>query len=407
MILPQGFFASLLFKSCKIYRAIIVFFCNLLLKIVKVFAIIKKDNLTKEGTDMEIRYELSKNLKEKPTDETKLGFGHVFTDHMFIMDYDTGMGWHDARIVPYGNIELSPAAMCLHYGQEIFEGLKAYRTADGKIQLFRPDENFKRMNVSAERMVIPQIDEEFCLKALMELLKIEKDWVPHTDGTSLYIRPFIISCDPYVGVRPADHYMFIIILSPSGAYYSTGLNPVKIYVEQKYVRAVRGGTGFAKTAANYAISLAGQDEAHKQDYEQVLWLDGVEQKYVEEVGSMNIFFVIDGEVITPLLTGSVLPGITRKSAIEICKKKGYKVSERRISIQEIADAYDNGKLQEVFGTGTAAVISPVGHLKWGDKIMTINDNKIGEISQMLYDTLTGIQYGKLPDEFGWIYKLED
>ncbi len=356
---------------------------------------------------MEIRYELSKNLKEKPTDETKLGFGHVFTDHMFIMDYDTGMGWHDARIVPYGNIELSPAAMCLHYGQEIFEGLKAYRTADGKIQLFRPDENFKRMNVSAERMVIPQIDEEFCLKALMELLKIEKDWVPHTDGTSLYIRPFIISCDPYVGVRPADHYMFIIILSPSGAYYSTGLNPVKIYVEQKYVRAVRGGTGFAKTAANYAISLAGQDEAHRQDYEQVLWLDGVEQKYVEEVGSMNIFFVIDGEVITPLLTGSVLPGITRKSAIEICKKKGYKVSERRISIQEIADAYDNGKLQEVFGTGTAAVISPVGHLKWGDKIMTINDNKIGEISQMLYDTLTGIQYGKLPDEFGWIYKLED
>ena len=263
------------------------------------------------------------------------------------------------------------------------------------------------MNVSAERMVIPQIDEEFCLKALMELLKIEKDWVPHTDGTSLYIRPFIISCDPYVGVRPADHYMFIIILSPSGAYYSTGLNPVKIYVEQKYVRAVRGGTGFAKTAANYAISLAGQDEAHKQDYEQVLWLDGVEQKYVEEVGSMNIFFVIDDEVITPLLTGSVLPGITRKSAIEICKKKGYKVSERRISIQEIADAYDNGKLQEVFGTGTAAVISPVGHLKWGDKIMTINDNKIGEISQMLYDTLTGIQYGKLPDEFGWIYKLED
>ena len=377
------------------------------MKIVKVFAIIKKDNLTKEGTDMEIRYELSKNLKEKPTDETKLGFGHVFTDHMFIMDYDTGMGWHDARIVPYGNIELSPAAMCLHYGQEIFEGLKAYRTADGKIQLFRPDENFKRMNVSAERMVIPQIDEEFCLKALMELLKIEKDWVPHTDGTSLYIRPFIISCDPYVGVRPADHYMFIIILSPSGAYYSTGLNPVKIYVEQKYVRAVRGGTGFAKTAANYAISLARQDEAHKQDYEQVLWLDGVEQKYVEEVGSMNIFFVIDGEVITPLLTGSVLPGITRKSAIEICKKKGYKVSERRISIQEIADAYDNGKLQEVFGTGTAAVISPVGHLKWGDKIMTINDNKIGEISQMLYDTLTGIQYGKLPDEFGWIYKLED
>lgn len=356
---------------------------------------------------MEIKYQLTNSPKEKPADETKLGFGHIFTDHMFIMDYDTGMGWHDARIVPFGDISLSPAAMCLHYGQEIFEGLKAYRTEDGSIQLFRPDENFKRMNVSAKRMVIPELDEEFCLKALMELLKVEKDWVPHTEGASLYIRPFIISCDPYVGVRPADHYMFMIILSPSGAYYSTGLNPVKIYVEQKYVRAVRGGTGFAKTAANYAISLAGQDEAHKQDYEQVLWLDGVEQKYVEEVGSMNIFFVIDGEVITPQLTGSVLPGITRKSALEICKKKGYKVSERRITIEEVAKAYDEGKLDEVFGTGTAAVISPVGHLKWGDKIMTINDNKIGEISQMLYDTMTGIQYGKLPDEFGWIYKLED
>lgn len=355
---------------------------------------------------MDIRMELTKTPKEKPADETKLGFGHIFTDHMFIMNYDAGEGWHDARIVPYQNLSLSPAAMCLHYGQEVFEGLKAYRTAEGKIQLFRPDENFKRLNTSNKRMVIPEIPEADALEALKTLLNIEKDWVPHTEGASLYIRPFIISTDPYVGVRPADHYMFIIILSPSGAYYSTGLNPVKIYVESRYVRAVRGGTGFAKTAANYAISLAGQDEAHKQDYEQVLWLDGVEQKYVEEVGSMNIFFVIDGEVITPELTGSVLPGITRKSAIEICRKKGYKVTERRISIQEIADAYDAGKLDEVFGTGTAAVISPVGHLKWNDKIMEINDNKIGSISQMLYDTMTGIQWGKLPDEFGWIVKLD-
>lgn len=355
---------------------------------------------------MNIKIELAKELKQKPTDETNLGFGHVFTDHMFVMNYDTGEGWHDARIVPYSEISLSPAAMCLHYGQEIFEGLKAYRIADGSVQLFRPDENFKRMNVSAKRMVIPELNEQDCLEGLMKLLEIEKDWVPHTEGTSLYIRPFIFATDPYVGVRPADHYMFMIILSPSGAYYSTGLNPVKIYVEKNYVRAVRGGTGFAKTAANYAISLAGQDEAHKQDYEQVLWLDGVERKYVEEVGSMNIFFVIDGEVITPELTGSVLPGITRKSAIEICKKKGYKVSERRITIQEIADAYDNGKLDEVFGTGTAAVISPVGHLKWGDKIMTINNNQIGEISQMLYDTLTGIQWGKIDDEFGWIFPVK-
>ena len=354
---------------------------------------------------MDIKIQKTASPKEKPADETKLGFGHIFTDHMFVMNYDTGEGWHDARIVPYGEITLSPAAMCLHYGQEIFEGLKAYRTADGSIQLFRPQENFKRMNVSAERMVIPPIDEEFVLKALTELLQVEKDWVPHTDGASLYIRPFIFATDPYVGVRPADHYLFMIILSPSGAYYSTGLNPVKIYVEEKYVRAVRGGTGFAKTAANYAISLKGQDEAHRQEYEQVLWLDGVEQKYIEEVGSMNIFFVIDGEVITPQLTGSVLPGITRKSALELCSKWGMKVSERRITIEEIASAYDAGKLDEVFGTGTAAVISPVGHLKWGDKVMEINGNKIGAVSQRLYDTMTGIQYGKLPDDMGWIVKI--
>jgi len=244
------------------------------------------------------------------------------------------------------------------------------------------------------------------MEALMALLNVEKDWVPYSEGASLYIRPFIIATDPYVGVRPADHYMFMIILSPSGAYYSTGLNPVKIYVESNYVRAVRGGTGFAKTAANYAISLAGQDEAHKQDYEQVLWLDGVERKYVEEVGSMNIFFVIDGEIITPALTGSVLSGITRKSAIEICRSKGYTVTERKITIQEVAEAYDAGKLDEVFGTGTAAVISPVGHLKWEDKIMEINDNKIGQISQMLYDTMTGIQWGKIPDEFGWTVEVK-
>ena len=355
---------------------------------------------------MDIRLELTKTPKAKPQDETKLGFGHIFTDHMFVMNYDTGEGWHDARIVPYGNIELSPAAMCLHYGQEIFEGLKAYRRADGEIQLFRPDENYKRLNNSARRMVIPEIDEEFMIEATKKLVEIEKDWVPHTDGAALYIRPFIFATDPYVGVRPADHYTFLIILSPSGAYYSTGLNPVKIYVENNYVRAVRGGTGFAKTAANYAISLKGQEEAHEQDYEQVLWLDGVERKYIEEVGSMNIFFVIDGEVITPELQGSVLPGITRKSALEVCKAKGIKATERRITIQEVAEAYDNGKLDEVFGTGTAAVISPVGHLKWGDKIMTINNNEIGPISQMLYDTMTGIQWGKIEDTFGWTVPIK-
>ena len=354
----------------------------------------------------DIRIELTKSPKAKPTDESALGFGKIFTDHMFIMDYTTGKGWHDARIVPYGNIEFSPAAMCLHYGQEVFEGLKAYRTADGEIQLFRPEENFKRLNLSNERLVIPAIDEEFALHALKELLKIEKDWVPHSEGASLYIRPFIIACDPFLGVRPGDEYKFIIILSPSGAYYSTGLNPVSIYVEEKYVRAVKGGMGYAKTGGNYAASLIGQDEAHKQNYSQVLWLDGVEKKYIEEVGAMNMFFIIDGEVLTPELVGSILPGITRKSTIELCKSWGMKVSERRITIQEIADAYKAGKLEEAFGTGTAAVISPVGHLKWGDMVMEINGNKIGPVSQKLYDTMTGIQYGRLPDEKGWIVKVE-
>lgn len=355
---------------------------------------------------MDIRVELTKNPKAKPTDESNLGFGHVFTDHMFIMNYDKGQGWHDARIVPYAPLELSPAAMCLHYAQEVFEGLKAYRTAEGNIQLFRPEENFKRLNISNERLVIPQIDVDFCVEALDKLVSIEKDWVPHTDGASLYIRPFIIACDPFLGVRPADSYMFIIILSPSGAYYSTGLNPVGIYVEQNYVRAVKGGMGFTKTGGNYAASLIGQDEAHKQNYSQVLWLDGVEKKYIEEVGAMNIFFIIDGEVVTPELQGSILSGITRKSVLQLAESWGMKVSERRITIQEVADAYDAGKLDEVFGTGTAAVISPVGTLKWGDKVMTINNNKIGPVSQKIYDTMTGIQYGKLEDTFGWVHKVK-
>ncbi len=354
---------------------------------------------------LNIRYELTSTPKAKPEDESKLGFGKVFSDHMFIMDYTTGKGWHDARIVPFGNISLSPASMVLHYGQEIFEGMKAYRTADGEIQFFRPEENFKRLNVSAERLVIPELPVEDALQALHALVEVDKDWVPHNDGASLYIRPFIIAVDPFLGVRPGDEYMFIIILSPSGAYYSTGLNPVDIYVETNYVRAVRGGMGYTKTGGNYAASLAGQDEAHKQNYSQVLWLDGVERKYIEEVGAMNIMFIIDGEVVTPELQGSILPGITRKSVLELCRKWGMKVSERRISIQEISDAYDAGKLQEVFGTGTAAVISPVGHLKWGDKVMEINGGKIGEISQKIYDTMTGMQYGKLPDEMGWIEKL--
>ncbi|MBR6760460.1 MAG: branched-chain amino acid aminotransferase [Oscillospiraceae bacterium] len=355
---------------------------------------------------MNIRFEKAAVLKQKPADETKLGFGQIFTDYMFIMNYKTGKGWHDARIVPYGNLSLSPAALCLHYGQEVFEGMKAYRRADGGIQLFRPEENFKRLNSSNERLVIPELPVEMAMEGLMELLKVEKDWVPSAEGASLYIRPYIIATDPFLGVRPGDEYMFIIILSPSGAYYASGLNPVKIYVESKYVRAVRGGMGYTKTGGNYAASLIGQDEAHKEGYSQVLWLDGVEQKYVEEVGAMNIMFLIDGELITPALQGSILPGITRKSVLELCKSWGMKVTERRISIDEIAQAYDEGKLQEVFGTGTAAVISPVGHLKFGDKIMEINGNKIGPVSQKIYDTMTGMQWGKIEDTFGWIVPVE-
>lgn len=355
---------------------------------------------------MNIRFEKAPALKQKPADETKLGFGKIFTDYMFVMDYKTGEGWHDARIVPYGNLSLSPAALCLHYGQEVFEGMKAYRRADGGIQLFRPEENFKRLNSSNQRLVIPELPVEMAMEGLMELLKVEKDWVPSTEGAALYIRPFIIAVDPFLGVRPGDEYMFIIILSPSGAYYASGLDPVKIYVESKYVRAVRGGMGYTKTGGNYAASLIGQDEAHKEGYSQVLWLDGVEQKYIEEVGAMNIFFIVDGEVITPALQGSILPGITRKSVIELCKSWGMKVTERRISIAEIAEAYDAGKLDEVFGTGTAAVISPVGHLKYGDKIMEINNNKIGAVSQKIYDTMTGMQWGKIADTFGWIVPVE-
>ena len=353
----------------------------------------------------QLKVELTKTPKAKPADETKLGFGKIFTDHMFLMNYETGKGWHDARIVPHGPLMLDPAAMCLHYGQEVFEGMKAYRTQEGKIQLFRPQENFKRLNSSNKRLVIPEIDEEFALHCLCELIKIEKDWVPHAPGASLYIRPYVIAIDPFLGVRPGDQYLFVIILSPSGAYYASGLDPVNIYVEKNYVRAVRGGMGFTKTGGNYAASLLAQDEAHKQDYSQVLWLDGVERKYIEEVGAMNIFFVIGDEVVTPSLQGSILPGITRMSALEVCKSLGYRVSERRISIDEVAQAYESGQLKEVFGTGTAAVISPVGHLKWGDMVMEINNNQIGPISQKLYDVMTGIQWGRLPDPYGWVYEV--
>lgn len=354
----------------------------------------------------EIKVELTKQPKAKPTDETKLGFGSIFTDHMFIMNYDEGQGWHDARIVPYGPIELDPSAMCLHYGQTVFEGMKAYRAKDGRVLLFRPEKNMARLNVSNERLCIPKIDEAFALKCIEKLVSVEKDWIPTAEGTSLYIRPFIFATDAHVGVHSGKHLMFMVICSPVGAYYPEGLNPVKIYVESKYVRAVRGGMGYAKTGGNYAASLKAQDEAEEQKYTQVLWLDGVERKYVEEVGTMNVFFVIGDEVVTPALQGSILPGVTRMSAIEILKSWGLNVSERPIEIQEIYDAYQNGQLKEAFGTGTAAVISPIGQLKWDDHVMEINNGKIGEISQRLYDTLTGIQWGNIEDTMHWTVEVK-
>lgn len=342
--------------------------------------------------------------KQKP-DENTLVFGTVFTDHMFEMDYEEGKGWLNGRIVPYGPISLDPAATVFHYGQEMFEGLKAYKTKDGKILLFRPNKNAQRINATNDRMCMPELDEGLFVEAVKALVKVESDWIPTAEGTSLYIRPFIIATEPFLGVRPASEYKFMIILSPVGAYYKGGLAPTKLYVEEEYVRATVGGTGFAKIGGNYAASLKAQMKAKKKGYSQVLWLDGVERKYVEEIGTSNAFFVIDGEVITAPLTGSILPGITRDSVIHLLKHWNMKITERRLTIQEIYDAHAAGKLDEVFATGTAAVISPVGEFCWNDKKIVINNNEIGSISQKLYDTLFGIQTGNIKDQFGWVVEV--
>ena len=355
---------------------------------------------------LDIRIEKTTAPKAKP-DWDHLGFGNYTSDHMFLMNYTEGKGWHDARIVPYQNFSLDPATMVFHYAQEMFEGLKAYRTPDGKIQLFRPDKNFERMNRTNDRMCIPQVDVNDCIEALKVLVDIDSDWVPVKDGTSLYIRPFIIATDVHLGVHISKTYLFAIILSPVGSYYAAGINPVKIFVENEYVRAVKGGTGFTKCGGNYAASLIGQKKAEELGYAQVLWLDGIEHKYIDEVGAMNVFFVIDGEVITPTTeAGSILPGVTRMSCIELLKSWGYKVSERRLSIDEVVDAYKAGKLGEAFGTGTAAVISPIGELNNGGDKMIINDGKIGDVATKLYNNLTGIQWGKVEDSFGWTVKVK-
>lgn len=349
----------------------------------------------------EIKITLTKTPKAKPADQGKLGFGKIFTDHMYVMPYSPEQGWHDPVIEPYHSLELEPSAMVFHYGQEMFEGLKAYRAEDGRTLLFRPDKNIERANRSNRRLCIPEIPPEDFLNALKTLVDVEKDWIPTAPGTSLYIRPFVIATDPFLGVRPADHYLFIIILSPSGAYYESGLDPVKIWIEDDYVRAVRGGIGEAKTGGNYVASLKAQMKAHDEGYSQVLWLDGVERKYIEEVGAMNIFFKIGGKVVTPMLNGSILPGVTRASCIDLCKRWGMEVEERRVSVDELVQAAKDGTLEECWGSGTAAVISPVGALRYEDAVMEISGGGIGPVSQKLYDTVTGIQTGKLDDEFGW------
>lgn len=337
----------------------------------------------------------------KLPDPQKLGFGVHFTDHMFLMDYDAPQGWHDARIEPYRPLSLDPAAMVFHYAQEMFEGLKAYRRADGAVQLFRPDKNIERMNRTNERLCIPPVDPQDTLCAIRELVRCDERFVPSLPGTSLYIRPFIIATEAHLGVKPSKSYLFCIILSPVAAYYAEGLNPVKIYVEDEFVRAVKGGMGFAKAGGNYAASLRAQQKAQELGFSQVLWLDGVERKFVDEVGTMNVFFVLGDEVVTPELGGSLLPGVTRDSCIELIRAMGKTIVERRISIDEVCAAHDRGTLTEMFGTGTAAVISPVGELYNRGKRMVIGGGRIGALSRSLYDTLTGIQWGTQPDPFCW------
>ena len=343
--------------------------------------------------------------KEKP-DSSTLGFGKIFTDHMFMMDYNSEKGWYNARIIPFAPISLHPASTVLHYGSEIFEGLKAYRRADGKVQLFRPMENIRRLNNSAERLCLPQIPEEDALEALTAFVQCEQDWTPSAPGTSLYLRPFLYGNDETLGVHAVHNATFVIIASPVGSYYKEGINPVKIMIEDQDVRAVRGGTGYAKCGGNYAASNRAGKRAEEQGYSQVLWLDGVERKYIEEVGAMNVMFKIAGEIVTPMLTGSILPGITRKSCIEVLKKEGYTVHERLLSIDELKAAMENGTLEEAWGCGTAAVVSPIGELFYQGVHYPVNNGQIGEVTQHLYDTLTGIQWGRVEDTFGWTVPLD-
>jgi len=356
-------------------------------------------------TEIPVTKASPKELKKKPALGMELGFGKIFTDYLFLMDHDPGQGWHHPRVEPYRPLSLDPAALVLHYGQEVFEGLKAYRWRNGEIYLFRPRMNYERLNRSARRLCMPELDVEFVLEATRQLIRLEKDWVPPAPGTSLYIRPNMIANEAALGVQISKKFLFYIMLGPVGAYYPQGFNPVDIYVTEKYIRAARGGLGEAKTLANYASSLLAQEEAHELGYTQVLWLDAIERKYAEEVGTSNIFFYIDDELVTPPLHGTILPGVTRDSVLHIARSLELKVTERMISLDEVISALESGKLKEVFATGTAAVISPVGKLAPRGKRHIISGGKVGPLSRKLYDHIMGIQYGKIKDPYGWMEKV--
>lgn len=357
-----------------------------------------------DDLDVALEKVAPENLKEKP-DNNNLSFGKDFTDYMFMMTWNKENGWHEAKICPYHNFTLDPAAMVFHYGQSIFEGMKGYKGKDGQAYMFRPEDNLERMNESAVRMCMPRIPVDKVLKSLKALLYLEKDWIPDVDGSSLYIRPAMMGVEPTLGVKPSDTYYFYIIMSPVGAYYAEGFNPTKIFVSDEHVRAVRGGVGHIKTAGNYAASLYTAQIAAKKGYTQVLWLDAHEFKYVEEVGTSNIFFKIGDDLITPPLEGSILGGITRNSVIQLAESWGINVIQCKISIDEVIDSNRSGSLTEVFGTGTAAVISPVGEMMYKEEVYSINGGKIGELSQKIFDNLQGIQYGEVDDPFKWVVRV--
>ncbi len=353
---------------------------------------------------MQIAVTKTMHPKEKP-DPATVPFGVAFTDHMFVMDYDEEFGWHDAKIVPFDMIQMSPAAAVFHYGAEIFEGLKAYCTEKEEVQLFRPIENIRRMNDSAERMCLPKLDETEVLEAMKKFVEVEKEWVPKEFGTSLYLRPFMFATDEDLSLHGIYHAKFIIIACVVGSYYKSGLQPVDMLIEMEDVRAVRGGTGFAKCGGNYAAAARAGQKAEAKGYSQVVWVDGVERKYVEEGGGMNLMFIWDGKLVTPELNGSILPGITRKSILELVKAWGMETVERKITVEELMEACQNGEVQEVFMCGTAAVVTPIGGFVREEEKIVVNHNRIGEMTQKIYDELTGIQWGKKEDQFGWIEKI--